>query len=179
MEEESKQEELISRFQAMHRPSKRKRQPPLDAVMSENPYRSPEVTNFGVVQAEPAIEGGGIRRWPFFVGFACTISTTWAVIHLLTVSPFAQVVGPLIPLALCAGLLVWLRLTFVRSRNIGIESFWGLCVTIPFLNALFLVAWLALPEGFAQHRKLDRVGITVIAVSLPLTLAVSVVVYFG
>ena len=73
--------------------------------------------------------------------------------------PILAIVPPLI----LAGLVL------NRMSNLGMNRWWSLAVMVPLLNLWVAFRCLFCPAGYAYHRKMDRTGIILLAVTVLLT----------
>ena len=128
-----------------------------------NPYSPPRAVepagsamsayDSGVVK-----EYGGIRRLNFFMRGLLLVVAIFAVMALGFASG-----GEPSPIILLGGFLIFLilyiRFTLQRIRNIGASGWWILLMLVPLVNNLMSIALLSCPDGYADHKKMDTPGI--------------------
>ena len=113
-----------------------------------NPYASPEAVLGSSVVEKPV----GVGRLVFFIG-STVLGVISMPIQVGTVS-----VSPLWMTAAVIALTCGIVLTVQRARNIGWNLRLLIGMFIPIANLVLWIALFALPPGFAQSGKLDRVA---------------------
>ena len=102
---------------------------------------------------------GGIRRLAY-VACLVVIGMVVAWVDSVTRPGLLQLLGLLV--ALAAGLY----LLVLRFRNQGATGWWALAALVPLVNFYVCIRALAYPEGYADHRKLDRAAKVVVLSSV-------------
>jgi uncharacterized protein DUF805 len=108
----------------------------------------------------------GLDRLKYFLAtfgliFACTAGIIWA-------GP-QSMVGQILNVAMMIGLVV---ARVYRLKNIGLSQWWSFLMYVPFVNLAFTIFVMAAPPGWAETRRFDRTGYTIIGVWVALVIMI-------
>lgn len=138
-------------------------------TVEANPYATPK-SNLGIdtnPYAQP--EYGGIRRLAYF---ARILLTTFLFVIVAVVGGVMGGEPALVLILICALVffILYIRFALLRIRNIGASGWWLLLMLVPVASNALAIVLLACPEGFADHKKMDTIGIIVAVILGGLTL---------
>lgn len=105
---------------------------------------------------------GGMARLEYFMGgmIAGTVGSVFTALafHIESVIMLAMFV--------LAGMCAKLWLASERCVNLGLDGYWCFALLIPILGLLFAIVLAIGPEGYAEHRKLDRTAYAIVVAYL-------------
>ncbi|BDS08107.1 hypothetical protein NT6N_31470 [Oceaniferula spumae] len=127
-----------------------------------NPYSPPQAAaqagfeNSAFSTDMPKVYGG-IGRLSLFLQtilyvLGCVIA---GVVIGLIGAPF------LIFVVILVALIMVIRLSCLRLKNLGMNGWWVLLIFVPIVNSFFNIMLLSCPQGYSDTRKMDTVGIIV------------------
>ena len=138
----------------------------------QNPYQVPATLESSATVVATRDSYGGIGRLAYF-GLTMLIAIVYQA-FAGAIRLFVQVefgVFAILPiLVIYVGALMYL--VALRNINMGFSPWWCIGIIIPLLNILVGVRCLICPEGYADHKKLDRPAIIVLSVLFSLLLLV-------
>lgn len=131
-----------------------------------NPYATPtaQPARSADFDLNPALEYGGIRRLNYFLKNLMLIVVLIAV-GIFGVRTQSEPSLIIILIGLVLFFVFYIRFMIQRIRNIGLSAWWLLLIIVPLVSNLLGIALLSLPEGFAQHKKIDTIGIVVAVIT--------------
>ena len=143
--------------------------PTATTTVEANPYATPK-SNLGIdtnPYAQP--EYGGIRRLAYF---ARILLTTFLFVIVAVVGGALGGEPAFVLILICALVffILYIRFALLRIRNIGASGWWLLLMLVPVASNALAIVLLACPEGFADHKKMDTIGIIVAVILGGLTL---------
>jgi len=135
------------------------RRPPA-VTEDDTPYSTP---TGGYEETGNTGEWPGARRRGYLFGIFIFPILWHIVMTIVTVQAQEFLGKPLPPLALLllpfVPVIVSLYYTFQRFPNLGMSRFWFLGNFVPILNIWLGYRCFACPAGYAQHKKMDGIGI--------------------
>ena len=145
-----------------------------------DPYKTPAARlNTATASSFDHDEYGGIRRLNYFLrNLLLVIVTGIAVASIFVFLLKGDLENLLSPVVILGGLgllgvflIFGIRIAYLRITNIGYSGWWLLFMFVPLANNILNIVLIALPEGFAHHKKLDIPAIILIALNILLLIA--------
>jgi len=143
------------------------------AAAAVNPYATPTAhpASTGNFNTDPAIEYGGIRRLAYFLRLLLLFVALIAVMAAgFAFSSGGEPSLIVIILVMLGFAVLAIRFAVQRVRNIGLNGWWVLLMFVPIVSNFFSIALLACPEGYADHKKMDTIGIVLAVIFVGLFL---------
>ena len=113
----------------------------------------------------------GLRRLSYFlrnliVGVSCSILVFVALVPVIISEELWWLTALLILCIVIAACVFLVIFVMKRLRNIGASAWYTLLMPVPLVSGVLGILLLALPEGYAQHRKLDTPGTVILWITV-------------
>ena len=103
---------------------------------------------------------GGIGRPSYVIIIVCLLANPPFLTEILANAGYTGRTGGLL-------LLLALFASALRLKNIGSSQWWCLLVLVPFANLGLIAGCLALQEGYAETKRMDKPGKILLWFSIP------------